>query len=191
MQVFTRADAVSWCDARGLRAPSGRTAVDLVYPGEDHHCLEIVISREALRAIALGYVLLMSLVRDDEEVNFGGGLLWLRDWNIWSETTERVGDYVVQGLRNGLGIRQPLEAAPAHLFTEKELTAAQAFLAQPMIYQWDAYLVPVSAEYFVFISHGGSCYIVAKTRGVFEQLLQRFQNGNWNPKESRLPYMSR
>src|SRR3989449_6216296 len=83
-------DARQWCLARGIRADLARL-VSLSFQGGSSNCLEIPLPREATRSMALAYILLMTLVPDDDESKFEGVLVWIRQWGIWSETTERVG----------------------------------------------------------------------------------------------------
>ena len=85
--------------------------------------------------MALAYILLMTLVPDDDESKFEGVLVWIRQWGIWSETIERVGMKIVESMRLVKGETRSIHDARAHLFDEHELVEAHALLLQPLLFQ--------------------------------------------------------
>src|SRR2546425_7796991 len=105
-------DARQWCLARGIRADLARL-VSLSFQGGSSNCLEIPLPREATRSMALAYILLMTLVPDDDESKFEGVLVWIRQWGIWSETTERVGMNIVASIRLAKGEARSVDEARA------------------------------------------------------------------------------
>jgi hypothetical protein len=134
--------------------------------------------------LALGYVLLASA--GDSEEDFPGGMVWINEWDIWSESFERVGWRTAQGLRGGTGAPS-LREAPGHLLASEEFVDAQALLLLPMLFQWDSHFVPSTGEFFVYMSHEGPLLIVASDRAVCDRLFARFEEGEWNPRERPAP----
>src|SRR5216117_3106348 len=98
MRAMGFEEAHQWCLARGIAADSPKL-VTLKFHSGLAKCWEIQLPREATRSMALAYILLMSMVPDDDESKFEGALLWIRQWGIWSETTERVGMNIVESIR--------------------------------------------------------------------------------------------
>jgi len=110
-------------------------------------------------------------------------LLWFAVWGIWNQVHERAGMYIIQQMRGACGERNPLIKTPGHLFQRSEATALQSFLILPVLFTWDAYLVPQNGEYFVFISHDEVIYVVSRSERIHDRLLESMQS--WNPKESQ------
>ncbi len=172
-------DARQWCLARGIRADLARL-VSLSFQGGSSNCLEIPLPREATRSMALAYILLMTQVPDDDESKFEGVLVWIRQWGIWSETTERVGMNIVESIRLAKGEARSVDEARAHLFDEHELVEAHALLLQPLFFEWDAFVVPSSGKYFAMADHDGVLKIVTQDQVTHQGLLHRFRD--WHPK---------
>ncbi|HEX6910570.1 MAG TPA: hypothetical protein VF142_09245, partial [Longimicrobium sp.] len=129
--------------------------------------------------VALAYMIAITGVPDHEEMKFGGALLWLRRWEIWSESIDRTGYAFLHGLR-GASERLPLiEASPAHVLQEGEFFQACALLALPMFFQWDARFLPADASYHVSVSHEGHLDLFANDQVRCNELLTRFKD--WNP----------
>src|ERR1041385_1782987 len=179
MRVLGFADARQWCLARGIGAHLARL-ISLSFQGGSSNCLTIRLPLAPTRSIALAYILLMTLVPDDDESKFQGVLVWIREWEIWSETTERVGVKVVESLRLAKGEARSVRDAPAHLFDEHELVEAHALLLQPLFFQWDAFVVPPSGKYFAMVDHDGVLNIVTPDQVTHQALLHRFRD--WHPK---------
>jgi len=106
---------------------------------------------------------LANLLLPREGEHFSGGMLWIRERGVWSEIAERVGDCVVAKFRAVVGDNRGLDEAPAQLFEPSELVEAQSCLAQPMLIGWDAFFVPETPTYFVFVSHDGPVCMIAKS----------------------------
>ncbi len=130
--------------------------------------------------MALAYILLMTQVPDDDESKFEGVLVWIRQWGIWSETTERVGMNIVASIRLAKGEARSVDEARAHLFDEHELVEAHALLLQPLFFEWDAFVVPSSGKYFAMADHDGVLKIVTQDQVTHQGLLHRFRD--WHPK---------
>jgi len=179
MRVMTFEQAREWCVARGIVADSPEL-VTLKFNNGSTKCLEFQLPAEATRAMALAYTLLMTMILDDHESKFQGALLWIRQWGIWSETTERVGLKIVEMMRLAIGESRSLQDTSAHLFDKHELVEAHAFIMQPLFFQWDAFFVPSSGKYFATIDHDGELYVASQDQLTNQALLHRFQD--WHPK---------
>jgi hypothetical protein len=121
----------------------------------------------------------MSGVRDHVETNFEGAIVWLRRWELWSESIDRVGQLLLEGLWRAVTPGGLLSEAPAVVFTERELVSAHASLILPMLFQWDAFYSPKGGHFLVAVSHHGHLEVLAPTE-TFQLLLERFSQ--WNPE---------
>jgi len=176
MQALSDADARGWCSERGFlvdqnfptkvapRDPTGRR-------------FRIQIPEEATATVGLGYMLLMSGVRDYVEENFDGAMIWLRRWELWSETIDRVGQLLLEGVTGALGRDRRLSETPALVFTERELVPAHTSLALTMLFQWDACYCPNSGYLFATISHHGHVEVITSP-DAFDRELERFSQAN-------------
>jgi hypothetical protein len=176
MELLTGKAARSWCETRNVivnddAIPSGRLSLS-----EDAFQVRVNVPHEALPSIALAYVLVMTGLVDDEEENFEGGLLWLMDWDIGSETTERVGLRLLRAVRDG---DAGFLAKPAQLFTTTEFVDANTALSLPALFQWDAFFVPASGTTLVFVSHEGYVQLTCRGQLEYKRLASRFRHGNW------------
>ena len=108
-------------------------------------------------------------------------LIWFTDWGVWNEIHERAGMYIIEQMRRANGEGEPLIGKPGHLFEASEAAALQSFLILPVFFSWDAYLAPISGEYFVFNSHDEFVCLLSKTRKTHERMKEVLRD--WNPKE--------
>ncbi len=125
--------------------------------------------------VGLAYLLVMAAVRDYDEDNFAGALVWLRRWEIWGESTDRAGYILLDGVRASVEQPAPLGTAPAHLFESREFAKAHATLSLPMMFQWDAHFVAAGAEFCAYISHEGSVDLLSRNTEVHRALTERLQ----------------
>lgn len=181
MNLVSDTSAVEWCLERRLAADGALPATRISFMDGSEHRMRIPVRGSPVEIVAMAYVLLMSGVPDDDERNFAGGLLWLQDWDIGSETTERVGLMWLRGSRCSAEPDCAIKDCPAELFEQTEFPAAQAALALPLMFQWDAYLIPVSGGYLVYCSHHGHVDIVTRDRVDHQAMLQRFGEAGLSP----------
>src|SRR6266540_280344 len=139
MQILRADEARSWCAQRSVEVGRHNR---LSYALSVSPQIEILSPEACPRLIALAY----SLVAYPEVEEFRGCLLWITQWGIWSDDSERVAMRMLNGLRPPTP-DVTLSQAPAHLFTAGEFADAHAFLAHPFLFQWDAWMVPESADY--------------------------------------------
>jgi hypothetical protein len=179
---MSRDDAAEWSRSRSIAIGDAPDAA-LSYEGGHPQSFEIEIPRDALRILAFGYILATNGTGDD--AGFRGGLLLMRAWDSWSESFERVGAHVVESLRGASMVGRA--EAPAQSFEVHEIVDANAFLLQPMLFQWDAYRIPTSGDFFVRMSHHSRANVVVRDRALFESLFERFEQGDWDPHECGAP----
>lgn len=181
MDLLSDEQAIRWCAERGLRAVNDLPTTRIGFPGAESHRLRFAVAGSATEVVGLGYALAMTAVPRDDETEFQGGLIWLQDWDIWSETTERVGHLLLDALRKSAKVPESMEASPAHLFGPPEFVEAHTVLALALLFQWDALYVPVVGDYFAFLSHHGHIDVVTRNPKLHSDLLARFERGGFNP----------
>jgi hypothetical protein len=180
VKFFTTEEAKSWCQARGLKATADRY---LHYEPESPHCFTIGLDDKPSRVIALADY----LVPTWEDVPFEGALLWIRERGIWGDFSENTGDMIVQQMRLAKGETEPLEKRPGHLFGREELFEMHSYFVMPLLFGWDAFLVPEGKDYFLFVSHDGVVGVVCRTQETYEELFHRARD--WNPREDKGWYL--
>lgn len=188
MRSLTPEQAQLWSSERGLKTARWGGGLQLSYREGEHRCIRLPLPKEATGVLSLAYVLLMTFLEEDAEENYEGGLLWLRSWDIWSATRERVGMWLMNQLRLGPGAPKSLADWPAIVFDSNEFIATHALLIQPMLFQWDAFYVPASAKFAAFISHDEHVDLLTVEETVASELLERFRRGGWEPAETALPF---
>ncbi len=188
MQSMDDASAALWCSARSIemRRTSGLGQMYLSFPTQNR-CIAIQTPAAAMRLVALARLLLLASGEDQDDSNFDGCLLWLRDWEIGSPELESVGWRVLQCLRGTSGAIASLQAAPASLFSQDEIVDAHVALVQPLTFGWDAYFVSASGQSFGFVSHHDLTYFVARTEGMLQRLCVQLGIGKWQATKCHWP----
>lgn len=181
MPLLSDEEASTWCHDRGVLTDGPQLSVRLGFPSNTAKRIRIRLPDDCIATVGLGYVLLLSEIPNYEEKNFRGGLVWLRRWAIWSESIDRVGYALLDGIRATSGHISELDSAPAQLFKDGELVHAHAALSLPMLFQWDAHYVPATGEFIVFVSHEGHADIISGDERVHATMLQRLHD--WSPVE--------
>ena len=173
MLLIDSAAATEWCTLRGLAVRTDWMQ-RLSFPGGYPVGIRLQTPVAATARVALTEVLLTS----DLLVESGarcGCLVWLQDWDIWSESVERVGRQLLAGLRGGSALNEEVRSAPAHALDADEFAAAQALIAIPLLFEWDAYWVPENARHLAWITHDGRVEVRFRTQEDFRQELSRFR----------------
>lgn len=172
---MTSDEARKWCsqDATGLKITRDD---DLQYKGPEHK-LFIQIPEEHRGIVVLARVLLAFR----GEVNFSGGMLWLRWWEIGSPQLTRVGWQILEDIRRAHGESRSLEVAPAQLFREDEFVELQAFLTQVMCFGWVADYVPSASGFFAHFKDNRQVCCTATSVDELKDLRTHF--AEWNPTD--------
>jgi len=170
MRTMSDAQAHGWCAERDVHVELGPPGGLRLGDGGESR-FRVSVPDEATAVVALAYVIVMTGVESYEEENFKGAMVWMRRWEIWSESIDRVG-------YSFMGADAPTDQTPARLFAAGEFVGAQAALSLPMMFQWDALFVPAMAGFSVEISHHGHFDFIVRAQ---EQaaLLNRFRD--WDP----------
>lgn len=162
-------ECAEWCFKRGIIV-SRRG--ELNYEKTPIDSLTLSLPRVGLEIIALGSVLLSHL----EDDNYKGSFFWLKDWDIWSPESEAVGMHLFT-------CQLPKEASfsskGGQLFETNELVEQKSLLVIPMLFQWDAYLVPSHGNYIIFVDHDGYIKLVARTASELERIFVSL--ASWKP----------
>lgn len=122
----------------------------------------------------LAYMLAITGTPDYAEEAFEGAVLWLRRWEIWSESIDSVGYALLEGLRGKASDRLAIDVAPAMHFDAGEFTLAHAALAVPLLFQWDAIFAPANGAFSAFISHDGYVDVAPGVGASATSLQERF-----------------
>lgn len=179
MRFLTTDQAKIWCQARDLKVTADRY---LHYEPDNPHCFTVGLEEKPSRVIALADY----LVPTWEDVPFQGALFWIRAWGVWGEYSEKTGAKIVEQMRLARGESEPLEKRPGHLFGPDELFDMHSYFVVPMLFGWDAFLVPEKGEYFIFVSHDGVAEVVARAAGRAEELRKRVED--WKPQVDKSWY---
>jgi len=176
MRALSLEEASKWCENRRLvmkesylRFSVGPTrAVVLPLPGAPHKVPWFIVN-----------LLDIDLNSPTEY------LLWIREWEIWSEWMTEIGIDHLEQLRRAHGIEAPLSEKPALLFEKSDVKGAVFLSMLPVLFSWDAYLIPRDRDHFAFISHDEwACVYVSDERGQ-EAILSKLRE--WNPRAQPLP----
>jgi hypothetical protein len=179
MRFLTTEEVRLWCGAHGLRVTPNRF---LDYDAENIYCFSVGLEDKPSRVIGLANY----LVPTWGEIAFEGGLLWIRE-RVWGEYSEKIGTLIIEQMRLGKGETEPLETRPGHAFGSEELFEMHSYFAVPLLFGWDAFLIPEGKDYFLFVSHDGVVGVVSRTQETHDELYKRV--GHWRPKEEEHWYL--
>jgi hypothetical protein len=179
MRFLKEEEARQWCSAHGLKVTPSRF---LYYDTENLYCFSVGLEDKPSSVIGLANY----LVPTWGGISFEGALLWIRE-RVWGEYSEKTGTMIIEQMRLGKGETEPLEKRPVHLFSSEELFEMHSYFVIPMLFGWDAFLIPEGKDYFLFVSHDGVVGVVSRTQKTNDELYQRVLN--WNPREDREWYL--
>jgi hypothetical protein len=108
---------------------------------------------------------------------FPGCLVWVTGHREWSVSTRDVGAYIFARLGVD-GDAVALDAMPARLFESGEAIAAESALLQPLLFQWETYVVTTTGNYIARIGYDGlirgitarSSEMLDRIKGMFAEL---------------------
>jgi hypothetical protein len=173
MKFLTKEEVRIWCAARSLEINNSRF---LNYGTENLYCFSISLEEKASRVIALADY----LVPTWPEVPFAGALLWIRERGVGSDFSENAGAMMLQQMRAANGATKPLGDFPGQLFAGDELVEFHSYFLLPLLFGWDAFVVPEGKDYFLFVSHDGIVEVVSRRAEILAEVRQRVSD--WNPK---------
>lgn len=178
MTFLETIDCEKWCKDRGIDV-FGSQLLSFT-PPDQFYGIKVKIPSYVRDRLSIAYTLLAPI----EEEN-GESLLWFRRWNIWSESSEHYAMKIWQALRTVNGEKRMFQETPGHVFSKANFIDLQAFFSIPILFRWDAYLVPSHGEHFVFLSHDEVIYVISKTFQIHEKLLEYLKY--WSP-ETGVPF---
>lgn len=181
MKTLTWEQAAEWATAAGLNATVKRLSGECIVDGKKkafphvqksiHFPEEEPANRLTLFLPKLPYqvsYLANDLLPYSENAEFQTCLLWITDWGIWSDTSERVANELVQSFRATHGETKPLMETPAHLFGRAEAAQAQTLLTIAIVFGWDCYAIPAHGNYYAFTSHDEYIAVVSSNSAIHE-----------------------
>jgi hypothetical protein len=146
MNVLTDEAARTWLERRGMRVIDAKLSFsDAKKPTV--FLLSPSATREAVTALAVN---LVGILSPDDPVAW---LLWLTDFDIWSNEMEEVGWTLLDSFLESAHQPKLNPNASALLFGPDETLSLKATLIVPILFMWDAYLVSGDGDTFVRIDH--------------------------------------
>jgi len=176
MKFLTTDEVRMWCEVHKLGITPHRF---LDYDETNSFCLSIVLEGKPHQVIALADY----LVPTWKDVPFHGALLWVRERGIWGDFAENTGAMIFEQMRLARGEKRTLRESPGYLFEATELIEMHSYFVVPLLFGWDAFLIPEGSDYFLFVSHHGVVQMVCRTQPTYDQLRRRLHA--WNPKEDK------
>lgn len=160
MRRLDGANAARWCNGRGFRLPDESQHVGTAEV-DGTRVFSLKLPEAGLRVVDLAN---WTLTLDEAAATlpYDSVLVWLLDWDIWSNERERVGLKLMHSL---LGAND-IKALPATEFSADELSSAQALVALVALFQWDAVVIPSHGEYLFKFSHHGTAEIRTRAQDV-------------------------
>lgn len=165
MRLLSDPEAREWCSQA---APSSWYGSDRLRSPR----VRIIVPDDAISVVALAYVLTITGVDQYAEANHTESLLWLRRWEIWSESIDRAGYVFLEALRSQSGDTRSFDDAPAHLFGPGEFEPAHACIVLPMLFQWDASFISKDGALSAFISYEGYIDLNVEYGSTMQALLE-------------------
>lgn len=176
MEALSRMEASSWWEELGLKTS------DKDLPIHSHPFrFRVRVPESTTAAVGLAYVLIMTGVLDFREENLGGVVVGFRRWEIWSESIDRVGYTLLNGL-TGHDDTTWLGRTPAILFGDGEFVSAHAVVSVLTTFQWDGYFIPANGDFVATITHHGFFEFSSRNESVHQALIERF--AQWVPDRS-------
>jgi hypothetical protein len=183
MRALTREEAARWCRERGIVFDS---CGELGYGVEPSRRLEIKLPTTTAGLIYVARILVRmetsgfhASPRKSQDA-FKGCLIWVVGHHTWSTISQEIGIHAFTRLGvSGADQSEPadLQKMPARLFEAGEITAATTTLLQPLLFQWDTYVVSESGNYIAYVSNEGSVRsIITRTSELLDDIKPMFKD---------------
>jgi hypothetical protein len=183
MELLSNEEALTWARDAGVEVSGEHPAAIGAGEGSRVWRLRVQVPEDATAIAGLAYTIALTGAPGYDEIKFRGALLWLSRWEIWSESIDRIGYALLDGVRRLSGHSVSLDSAPAQVFEPGEFFLSSASLALTMMFQWDARFVGTEASYAAIVSHEGFVDVITWAERDYVELLTRFRP--WKP--DRLP----
>jgi len=195
MKTLTWEQAAEWTNSIGLNATVDRSVQEyptkdgktervcrinksIYFPNEDP-ALRLTLPLPQL-PYQVAY-LANALLPYSESAEFQPCLLWMTDWGVWSEVSERVAKSLAECFRSARGERNLLIDTPAHLFGETEATDAQTLLTIAIVFGWDCYVIPERGKYYARTSHDEYLEVVSNSTAIHQRFKGKLER--WHAAE--------
>lgn len=175
MLLVSELESSRWCEQRGLGSSGGLKSGKLAFRDGEQFRSRFAVQGSATDVVSLAYVMIMTGVPNDDEAAFTGGLVVLQDWDIWSETIERVGHLLLHRCRAIVSPTPSVLQSPGHILGATDFTEAQTLVTLPLLFQWEALYVPADGTFACLISHHGHFDILSRGRTTHQRILARFK----------------
>jgi hypothetical protein len=172
MTTLTREEVLQWCTKQELVLDRS----SFVHFSSNERVLRLAFPKLIYRAPVLTNFL-YGLLQDGSP--FKSLLFWVKQIGIWGDRWDAIGIRQLALERKAKGDERNLYDAPGHIFSAEEELDTIGVSVLPMIYGWDAYLIPDSAEMFVYISHDEYVEIGFKNPALESTLMEQCQE--WIP----------
>ena len=176
MKFMDNQEVQKWIRDRGISLTSDGYPY---YNLEQLHCLSIKLDIRRPENL-IGLASRLVLMAHDYE--FHGALLWVTMRGAWADYSEKTGAKMIELMRRGGGEASEVEGRPGHLFGSAEYYELQSYLLLPLLFGWDAFVIPEGEDYFVFVNHDSVVGVVSKTAKVQES--RRKYLASWQPVEA-------
>lgn len=172
MQVLNKSEAENWLSLAGMQRDKRN---DLGFRNGGNLTTTVPLPSKPYRIPYLANLLITGAYVEP----FVESLLWITDWGVAGEVSNRVGYKMVYALRAD---DRPLIDAPAHRLDSTEEVVAQSLLVVPILLGWDAYFIPVTGKYFVFTSNDEFIDVVSNDHETHARFLAALKE-SWGGQE--------
>ena len=150
----------------------------LYYTRDVSHCFEIEIdvNLKSSEVIPLVDYLLPTW----EDFSFSGGLFIVRKRGIWGDYSEKVAERLYKKITRTSTDSLLFADSECQLLDSNEVYDMHTLFLIPLLFGWDAFVVPLEKDYFVFVCHDGLVSIVCKTEIEKQQVARRISD--WSPE---------
>jgi len=181
MTALTNEEVLQWCTERHLLFDRWQ----FLHFGPGSTVLEVPFPNVAHKAPPFAS-LLCELLKEFSP--FQSLLLWVKETGIFSDRWDEIGLRQLELERIALGERRSLSDSPGHLFHPKEELDVIGMSVLPMLYGWDAYLIPDSARLFAYISHDEYVHVGFHDPALEPVLMEQCKM--WNPQRRVVEFFS-
>jgi hypothetical protein len=164
MKVLTDLEAMNWLKKRGVATDAGGCLSFEHTTKSTRFVLSPPRTREAVTSLAVN---LVEVLGCDHNASTGW-LLWLKDFDIWSNEIEEIGWTLVEALmqrQSELNLN-----SSAFVFEPHEKSNLKATLLVPILFMWDAYLIRDDGEVLVRIDHDDLSSIATTSDAVLQEM---------------------
>lgn len=173
MTTLTHEDVLQWCTERHLLFDRWQ----FLHFGPGQNVLELPFPSVAHKAPPFANLLYGLL---EEFSPFQSLLFWVKKTGIFSDRWDDIGLRQLELERIAHGEKRSLFDSPGHLFHPEEELDVIGMSVLPMLYGWDAYLIPDSARLFAYISHDEYLQVGFQDPALEPVLMEQCKI--WNPQ---------